>query len=138
MPIQLPDQVSALISTLAALQEPPISIWLIGSRANGRATELSDTDLIVFGSLELLSIAKSQIKQPEAVDCLIVFNNNEYQDPWQKKNGSLSSLQWQNIDSKTATYIGTKWVPDAESSSECGADMGNLVKRQEQAVRVWP
>lgn len=138
MPIQLPDQVSALISTLAALQEPPISIWLIGSRANSRATELSDTDLIVFGSLELLSIAKSQIKQPEAVDCLIVFNNNEYQDPWQKKNGSLSSLQWQNIDSKTATYIGTKWVPDAESSSECGADMGNLVKRQEQAVRVWP
>ena len=138
MESQLTDQASALIAELTALQPPPDSIWLIGSRANGRATIESDTDLIVFGSETFLNVVRSQLKRPQSVDCLVVFNGDDYQDPWQKKSGSLRKLQWQQVDTTHAKYIGTKWVPDEESSIEFDADMGNLVDLQEQAIRVWP
>lgn len=138
MTAQLTDQTSALISQLVELQSPPDSVWLIGSRANGRATNQSDTDLIVFGSEALLSTVRCQLTRPEAVDCLIVFNGDDYQDPWQEKSGSLSSLQWKQIDANSAKYVGNKWVPDEESSLECGADMGDLIYLQERAIRLWP
>jgi predicted nucleotidyltransferase len=138
MTIHFTKQASAFISALAALQPPPDSIWLIGSRANGRATQESDTDLIVFGSKALLDIIRSQLKQPEEVDCLVVFNGDDYQDPWQEKTGSLTKLQWLKLDASSARYVGTKWVPDEESSLECGADMGNFLHRQERAIRLWP
>ena len=138
MKSQLTDQASALIARLVALQPPPDSIWLIGSRANGRATQESDTDLIVFGSDAFFIAARSQLEQPQAIDCLVVFNGDDYQDPWQEKSGSLCKLKWQRVDATSAKYIGTKWVPDEESSIEFGADMGALVHRQERAVKVWP
>ena len=138
MTIHLTKTASAFISALTALQPPPDSIWLIGSRANGRATQESDTDLIVFGSKALLDIIRSQLKQPEEVDCLVVFNGDDYQDPWQEKTGSLTKLQWLKLDASSARYVGAKWVPDEESSLECGADMGNFLHRQERAIRLWP
>ena len=138
MKSQLTDQASELIAQLVALQPAPESIWPIGSRANGRATPESDTDLIVIGSDGLLEAARSQLQKPQGVDCLIVFDGDDYQDPWQEKSGSLSKLKWEQIDANSATYIGTKWVPDEESSIEFNADMGELVHRQERAIRVWP
>jgi predicted nucleotidyltransferase len=138
MKSQLTEEASALVAELAALKPRPDSVWLIGSRANGRATQQSDTDLIVFGSEELIRAARSQLKQPNNVDCLIVFNGDDYQDPWQEKSGSLGKLQWEQIDERSAKYIGTKWLPDEESSLEFDADMGELVDRQERAVKVWP
>ncbi len=138
MKSQLTDQASAFIARLVALQPPPDSIWLIGSRANGCAAQESDTDLIVFGSDAFLSAARLQLKQPQAIDCLVVFNGDDYQDPWQEKSGSLSKLQWQQVDASLAKYIGTKWVPDEESSIEFDADMGDLLYRHERAVKIWP
>lgn len=138
MKSQLTDQASELVAQLAALQPPPDSIWLIGSRANGRATHESDTDLLVFGSEAFLSAARAQLKRPQTVDCLVVFNGDDYQDPWQEKSGSLSKLKWEQSDASSARYIGTKWVPDEESSIEFDADMGDLVQLQERAIRVWP
>lgn len=138
MKSQLTDQTLELISELVALQPPPDSIWLIGSRANGHATQESDTDLIVFGSESLLRSVRLQIKQPQAVDCLVVFNGDDYQDPWQEKSGSLSKLKWEKVDANSAKYIGNKWVPDEESSIEFDANMGDFVHRQECAIRIWP
>lgn len=135
---QLTDQTLELISRLIALQPPPDSIWLIGSRANGRATEESDADLVVFGSEALLSSVRLKIKKPQAVDCLVVFNGDDYQDPWQEKSGSLSRLKWLQVDATSAKYIGSKWVPDEESSIEFHANLGVLVCRQERAIRIWP
>ena len=138
MKSQLTHQALETIAQLVALQPTPDSVWLIGSRANGRATSESDTDLIVMGSEALLRAARSKLEQPKAVDCLIVFNGDDYQDPWQEKSGSLSKLEWEQIDASSAKYVGTKWVPDEESSIEFDADMGDLVHRQERAIRVWP
>jgi len=138
MKSQLTDQAATLITELTALQPPPDSIWLIGSRANGRATVESDTDLIVFGSEAFLYATRSQLEKPQSVDCLVVFNGDDYKDPWQKKNGSLSKLKWQQVDETHAKYIGSKWVPDEESSIDFDADMGNIVDFQEQAIRIWP
>lgn len=134
--LQFTDQTTAFIAKLVALQPRPDSIWLIGSRANERATQESDTDLIVFGSVAFLGAARSQLEQPQAVDCLVVFNGDDYQDPWQEKSGSLRQLQWQQVNNDVAKYIGTKWVPDEEF--EFDADIGDLMHRQERAVRVWP
>ena len=136
--IKLPAHIQDFIAELVSLQPQPTSVWLIGSQANGRATEQSDTDLLVFGSPELLEVAASRLRQPEKVDCLIVYDLDNYQDPWQEKKGALSKLKWQQVNDYTANYIGTKWVPDEESSLKFGADMGDLVERQERAVRVWP
>lgn len=138
MTINLTKQASAFISALTAIRPPPDSIWLVGSRANGRATQKSDTDLIVFGPEALLGAIRSQLKQPEEVDCLVVFNGDDYQDPWQEKSGSLTELQWQKFDANSAQYIGRRWVPDEESSLECGADMGNFLHLKERAIRLWP
>ncbi|WP_425611706.1 nucleotidyltransferase domain-containing protein [Xanthomonas citri] len=123
---------------LTSLQPSPDSIWLIGSRANDRATHQSDTDLIVFGSEAFIRAAIAQIAQPQDVDCLVVFNGDDYRGPWQEKSGSLSRLEWRQIDADSARYIGTKWMPDGESSREFGALMGDLVDREELAIRLWP
>lgn len=139
MVLQLTDKVAAFINELVALQsQQPDSIWLIGSRANGRATQGSDTDLIVFGSEALLSAVRSTLKQPELVDCLIVFNGDNYQDPWNKKSGSLRELQWRKTDANSAEYIGRKWVSDEESSAEFNANLGVFVEFIENAIKIWP
>jgi hypothetical protein len=134
----IPAHAAVFVSELASLQPNPASIWLIGSRANGRATENSDTDLIVFGSKKLIAEARSQLIQPNLVDCLIVYDNDNYLDPWQEKSGSLSSLKWQQIDNCTAMYTGSKYTPDEEASLAPEANMGNIVHLQEHAFRVWP
>lgn len=138
MKSQLTDQTTLFISALAALHPPPDSIWLIGSRANGRATQESDTDLIVIGSTDFLSAVRSQIQQPRAIDCLVVCNGDDYQDPWQNKSGSLSKLKWMPVDANSAKYIGTKWVPDEESSNRFETNVGDFVHREESAIRIWP
>ena len=134
----IPEHVAAFITELAALQPTPNAVWLIGSRANGRANDKSDTDLLVFGSEALIDAARSHLERPESTDCLIVYDDDEYRDPWQQKSGSLCKLKWQQVDDGNAKYVGTRWIPDEESSLEFGADMGDLVERQERAVRLWP
>ncbi len=138
MSLQLPEHLTDFVAKLTSLHPPPTSIWVIGSRANGRATEESDTDLLVFGSQALLAAAIANLDQPQHIDCLIVHNGNDYQDPWQAKSGSLKKLKWQPIDSENARYIGVKWIPDEESSAEFGAEMGDMLERQERAIRTWP
>jgi hypothetical protein len=134
----IPESAAAFVSELAALQPNPVSIWLIGSRANGRATERSDTDFIVFGSQKLINEVKSRLMQPELVDCLIVYDNDNYQDPWQEKRGSLTNLKWHQIDNFTAIYTGFKWIPDEEKTLEFDTNMGSTIHLRERALRVWP
>jgi len=138
----LPNDVVAFVERLVALKPRPIAIWLIGSRANGRANDRSDTDLLIFGSNELLTAIRDELAPLEKVDCLVVFNGDEFKDPWCDKAGSLSELKWAASDDFTATYIGTKWIVDEEDSLDFGdeiaADLGRLVEVRELAFRVWP
>ena len=138
MTLELPAHVSIFIERLVSLTTEPIEVWVMGSRANGRARPDSDTDLLIFGPHGFLELVKTQLQQPYDIDCLVVYDGDNYKDPWQEKRGSLTKLCWNKMDDQTATYIGTKWVPDEESSVEFGADMGDLIERKERARRVWP
>lgn len=132
--LDIPEHVHSFIRLLATAEPSPVSIWLMGSRANGRATPASDTDLLVFGSMALLHVLAS-MPPPAGIDCLVVFDGDHYQDPWQEKKGSLARLEWRPVDATRSGYVGVKWIPDEESSDE---SMGNMVHLQERAVRVWP
>lgn len=135
---KLPCHVSEFIESIASIASDGVEIWVIGSRANGRARPDSDTDLLIFGPDGLLESIRARLGRPEGVDCLVVYDGDNYKDPWQEKSGSLTRLKWRALGENAATYVGTKWVPDVESSAEFQADMGELVERNERAYRVWP
>lgn len=137
MTTKLPCHVSKFIEGLVSMANEGVEIWLMGSRANGRARPDSDTDLLIFGPDGFLQSVRSGLNQPADIDCLVICDGDNYQEPWQDKSGSLSKLQWNRLDEQSATYVGVKWVPDQESSAEF-ADMGDLVERDERAYRIWP
>lgn len=132
------DDVSKFIADITSMTTEPVEVWLMGSRANGRARHDSDTDLLVFGPDKFLEMLRDRLQQPNEIDCLVVYDGDNYQDPWQQKSGSLSKLRWLRINEHTATYVGTKWVPDDESSLEFEAELGDLVEHSERSCRLWP
>lgn len=134
----LPTHVSRFIAKIASMTTEPVEVWLIGSRANGRARPDSDTDLLIFGPDGFLESVRIGLQEPTDIDCLVVYDGDNFQDPWQEKSGSLGELRWNRVDDQAATYIGTKLVPDKESSAEFEADMGELVKCNERSWRIWP
>ncbi|HQT33737.1 MAG: nucleotidyltransferase domain-containing protein [Thiobacillus sp.] len=138
MTVQLTVEAAAFIKALLSVSPPPDEVWLIGSRANGRETNESDTDLLVFGSSEFAAALKTHVASPERIDCLVTIDGDNYQDPWQQKSGSLTELKWEKTDESSATYIGVAWDPDEEASRESEADMGDLVCLNERAIRVHP
>jgi hypothetical protein len=106
---------------------------LIGSRANGRATASSDTDLLVFGSAKLLRVLRSTVAAPEGVDCFVVIDGDEFKNPWHEGGGSLSRWNWAMKSPNEAQYVGIKWAVDPE----LGGDHGNVVTHKEKAIRIW-
>ena len=138
MTIELPAHVTDFIADLASLTSASVEVWLIGSRANDRARPDSDTDLLIFGPVGLIDKVRSRMQQPAETDCLIVFDGDNYRDPWQEKSGSLSKLGWEQVDDATATYVDIKWASDEDSSAEFEADLGVLVPKRERAWKVWP
>jgi hypothetical protein len=138
MTVELTVGAATFVRTLIALSPPPDEVWLIGSRANGRATDASDTDLLIFGSSSFAAVLEKQVDAPERIDCLVVIDGDSYRDPWQQKSGSLTKLRWQRIDESNATYVGVKWAPDEEGSREFDAELGDLIYLSERAIRVYP
>ena len=116
------------------------SIWLIGSRANGTDLPTSDWDIVAFSGDQLLSdlSADKEIHLPE-VDLLVVLSDlDTFERPWgESKSGSLSGWSWTQTGSDTATYIGTKWVPDQEEVAG-GWELGEVVSSELRALLVWP
>ncbi len=116
------------------------SIWLVGSRANGTATETSDWDFIVFGSTKILENLKDdEILHRPDVDFLVVLDDgNSFERPWgRRKRGSLASWKWVKNNDSSATYVGTKWFPDQEQVAK-GRDMGDWRSFKLRATRIWP
>jgi predicted nucleotidyltransferase len=136
----LSPEIDEYISQVAERYGGIESVWLVGSRANGRASEESDWDFIVFGGTELFNSLKSdESVHRENVDFLIVEDDGDsFSRPWgRRKRGSLSSWKWTTINDHEATYIGTKWIPDEEQVAK-GRDMGDLRSFKLQAIRVRP
>lgn len=138
MTVQLTAEAAAFIKALLSVNPPPDEVWLIGSCANGRETDKSDTDLLVFGSSEFVAALKTHVASPERIDCLVTIDGNNYQDPWQQKSGFLTDLKWEKTDESSATYVGITWAPDEEASWESETDLGDLVYLNERAIRVHP
>lgn len=134
----LPPNALNFISQLSALSPAPTEIWLFGSFANGRSQPNSDIDLLVFGSKKLIETIRSNINQPHNIDCLIVYDGENYEDPWQEKSGSLSALKWERINKSTARYTGISWVPDQEFSDNPKNTLGDLIKTNYSSYRLWP
>lgn len=90
----LPDHVTKFIADIASMATESVEVWLMGSRAYGRARQNSDTDLLIFGPDGFLETVRTRLKQPAETDCFVVYDGDNYQDPWQEKSGSLSNLGW--------------------------------------------
>lgn len=64
----------------------------------------------------------------------MLFDGDNFRDPWRNKTGSLSEWEWKIHSPHEANYVGTKWVED----EEFGMDLGDLISLNEKAIRVWP
>ena len=133
----LPYSAQHFVRTLASSSYAPRSVWLIGSRANDRANELSDTDLLIFGSTSLIDELKSSLPAPINTYALIIYNGNDYVDPWQDKRGSLANLKWTLLTPALASYKGLRWIADEESEEGYSPDSGELLTLNERACRIW-
>ncbi len=141
----LPPQALAFLSRLTRIQPPPISIWLIGSRANGRHHATSDTDLLVFADPGFATNARQTLPPPTGIDVLVVYDGNQFSDVWQRKTGSLKALRWRQRDIARATYFGRKFVPDDDTDDDfppslcenTNVESGEFIERDELALLLW-
>ena len=104
------------------------SIWLIGSRANDTGLETSDWDLLIFADQKILKNISKNIKYNlQEVDLLIVYDGNNFQEPWLRENGkhgykkgNLKSWNWKISDNYNATYESDISCIDAKETDEEG------------------
>lgn len=129
----LAPYVRTFVDSLTGLPVLPSSVWLIGSQASGRAQAGSDTDLLVFGSSGFLAAVRAALPQPSGIDCLVVVNGNDFEEPWQDKRGALARWNWVLKSATEAQYEGTKFIAD-----EPDGTLGQFETRQERAIRIWP
>lgn len=112
------------------------SIWLFGSRANETQRIDSDWDLLVFGTQEILEALKfDQTFHQKIMDLLVVYNGNNFENPWEEeqKSGSLIEWCWKESSANEATYRATKGIFNVNGEEEF-----NIKMTQCKAYRVYP
>jgi hypothetical protein len=87
-------------------------VWLLGSRANGCATDLSDWDLLVIGPAGFCRELSRQAPWA-GIDVLVnVKGRDGFASPWvsegRRKKGSLKSWGWRLASDAEASYMGMK------------------------------
>lgn len=107
------------------------SIWLFGSRANGSERPLSDWDLLVFASPEVLeSLRRDKSLQRGAADVLVVYDRDRFEKPWgSKKRGSLSEWKWKSTGDSTAEYQSVKFLEETAGSQRGQMQIRTLIAR---------
>ena len=132
LPASVEKYLKSLIKSYPAISE----IWLFGSRANDRAHEGSDWDLMIFANSETLE--RMKIKGPlppkdEKVSILIVYDGNNFISPWPREkdghveSGSLGEWDWGNLTDTQAWYDGTRGRPN-----------GTVETQSERAIKLYP
>lgn len=129
----LASHVRMFVDSLTGLPVQPSSVWLFGSQASGRAQAGSDTDLLVFGPPGLIAAIRTALSPPSGIDCMVVVNGNDFEEPWQDKRGALARWKWVLKSASEAQYEGTKFIAD-----EPDGTLGQFETRQERAIRIWP
>lgn len=115
-------------------------MWLFGSRANGKATELSDWDILAVmdscTSEDAVLVGK-HFRQD--VDFFVnVEGANDFQTlpPSVPRSGSFSGWSWRQNCELKATYLSQTWISDQDEDDSL-TTLGNLVERQCRALLVW-
>jgi len=72
------------------------------------------------------------------VHLLVVFNNNDFKDPWCKQGGSLTNWKWEQISPKRAKYWEIKWLSDGRLSEIPDAEEGEFQECERIAIKIWP
>ena len=101
----LPDDARAVIQELAA-DSTVESIWLIGSRANSRATEMSDWDFLVFFNVEPVYVPQRRNK----LDLLRVGPSGVVRTDGGQEI-QFRDFRWQQLDAERASYVGKQFIP---------------------------
>jgi len=125
-------EIQPYLEDLATCAPSIREIWLLGSRANGTATQDSDWDFLVFGGCYTHAQLKTATQlYRHNVDCLVMIDKDRFKSAWgeKEKSGSLSSWKWQKRSPCCAVYIGTKWQDNGEAA---------VVSSELSAVRIWP
>ncbi|GAI86591.1 unnamed protein product, partial [marine sediment metagenome] len=103
----------------------------------------SDWDLLVFANEQILESLKiDKDFQLNNIDLLVVYNGNDFQDPWKNKRGSLKEFRWEKLSNRKARYIEKKWVKDEENTEKFFAKNGlefyDIYNNKKSAVKIWP
>jgi hypothetical protein len=103
----LPPYVNRVIDDLKN-EEPIESIWLVGSRANGKEKESSDWDILAFSGNKPC-VTKQHHKN---IDIIIVGPSKKILLEGQsiESMNSFSSWSWPEKHDRTATYVGRKFI----------------------------
>jgi hypothetical protein len=132
--------INELTATYPGIRE----IWLLGSRANGTATEASDWDHLVFLADDRLFNAlcrDSRFKRP-GIDLLVVGTLGDIAScPWTENDGFTkilglgnkpNGIRWQIVTPTTALYM-----EPTDRKSQGPISMVTTFQ-QASAVRVYP
>ena len=109
-------------------------IWLIGSRANGSASETSDWDLLVFSYEEPVPVTRRH----SHVDVLRVGPSGHVLLEGQPEEFTLqfTDFQWSVVSEGLASYIGKKAI-DFQEGEPKNYDAPRFVRVPLKAVLLW-
>jgi hypothetical protein len=127
----LPDFVQRALAELSN-GSATLSIWLVGSRANGTATESSDWDLLVFSEAE----PQERSRRCDELDVIHVGPSGLFLAEGQRAAEytlSFSNWEWKEQGDQ-ATYTGCD-LPDGATGRNAEGTPFN--RPQRQAKRVW-
>ncbi len=97
------------------------SVWLLGSRANGNATDASDWDFLVFSGEPIHEEIKSSAElHRDDVDLLLADAKGRYSKPLggPEEGGLLADWEWSEVSNELANYEGTKFVTYGEDAAD--------------------
>ena len=127
----LPVHVQEAVFAIAA--DPKThKVWLIGSRANGTATAISDWDLLVESGREPVATDR----RFKDVDVLHLGPTGRLLLEGMPSSHELSfaNFQWSETSSSTATYRGVRFL---QVGPEVVRDSPSVVSQASVAVLLW-
>ena len=137
--IAIPSAVDIFIRRLAGVQPSPESIWLIGSRANGGATNESDWDFVVFADAAYFEMLKAGSPAAElAVGVFVVVDASIFRNPWnENKAGGLGRWALECADCLPRNLSAHSLDSGPRPKEGNPIELGELITRTTNTFRVW-
>ncbi len=136
IPLELEKYVAGLLAVVGKRCE---SLWLFGSRANGRGRPDSDWDLVLFADPEVLEVLRATPSfQQDNIDLLVAVSPERWISPWPDgdkgpKGGSAEMYVWKEAAPGRATYRGEPVYAPKQWWKE-----PDPVQEELCAYQIWP